>query len=65
VTSENKVRENRLRRVAERRGWKLTKSRRRDPLAIDYGRWFLRAEGQMDRMFSDLDGVEAFLGRRS
>jgi hypothetical protein len=32
-----KVRENRLRRVAERQGLRLVKSRRRDPRAIDYG----------------------------
>jgi hypothetical protein len=35
--TEQKVRENRLRRVAERRGYRLTKSRRRDPEALDYG----------------------------
>lgn len=32
-----KVEENRLRRVAERRGYILEKSRRRDKLAKDYG----------------------------
>lgn len=36
MTAE-KVRENRLRRIAERRGYRLIKSRRRDPLAINYG----------------------------
>lgn len=36
-----KVRENRLRRTAERRGLKLTRSRRRDPKAIDYGLYWL------------------------
>jgi hypothetical protein len=35
--NEIKVRENRLRRVAARRGLKLTKSYRRDPHALDYG----------------------------
>ncbi|WP_257541020.1 hypothetical protein [Sphingobium sp. CFD-1] len=40
--SENeKVRENRLRRIAERRGMILSKSRRRDPKAIDYGGYML------------------------
>jgi ActR/RegA family two-component response regulator len=34
---EDKVRENRLRRVATRRGFSLVKSRRRDRQAIDYG----------------------------
>jgi hypothetical protein len=38
-----KVRENRLRRVAERQGFLIRKSRRRDPRALDYGeRWLLR-----------------------
>jgi hypothetical protein len=36
-----KVRENRLRRMAERQGLRLEKSRRRDPRAIDYGRYML------------------------
>src|SRR5260370_1270190 len=36
-----KVRENRLRRVAERRGLRLEKSRRRDSQAIDYGTYQL------------------------
>lgn len=37
----DKVRENRLRRMAQRQGRELTKSRRRDPLAQDYGSWTL------------------------
>lgn len=37
----DKVFENRLRRVAERRGLRLEKSRRRDPLAIDFGGYML------------------------
>ena len=36
-----KVRENRLRRMAERQGLELRKSRRRDPRAKDYGRWYI------------------------
>jgi len=32
-----KVRENRLRRKLERMGYRLTKSRRKDPDAYDYG----------------------------
>ncbi len=39
--SEAKVRENRLRRSAERQGLKLQKSRRRDPRALDYGTYWL------------------------
>jgi hypothetical protein len=37
MDTDTKVRENRLRRMAERRGWQLVKSRRRDPRAWDYG----------------------------
>ena len=39
-----KVRENRLRRWAEGQGYKLEKSRRRDPRAKDYGTWRLIPE---------------------
>ena len=39
--SDEKVRENRLRRAAERQGLFLHKTRRRDPRAIDYGLWML------------------------
>jgi hypothetical protein len=60
MTSE-KVRENRLRRVAGRRGWTLSKSRRRDPLAVDYGIWTLTGPGRKAKTFPDLDAVEAFL----
>jgi hypothetical protein len=35
------VRENRLRRMAERQGLVLRKSRRRDPRAVDYGMFWL------------------------
>lgn len=35
--SPERVRENRLRRVAERQGLRLRKSPRRDPKALDYG----------------------------
>ena len=35
------VQENRLRRMAKRQGLRLVKARRRDPLALDYGRFSL------------------------
>ncbi|WIB12910.1 hypothetical protein [Curtobacterium sp. MCPF17_052] len=38
---DEKVRENRLRRAAERQGLLLKKSRRRDPRAIDYGTYMV------------------------
>ena len=34
-----KIRENLARRMVTRRGYKLIKSRRRDPRAVDYGRY--------------------------
>lgn len=37
MEQDEKVKENRLRRIADRRGYKLTKSRSRDPQAIDFG----------------------------
>lgn len=46
-TSE-KVEENRLRRVAARRGYELHKSRRRDPKASDYGKYVLHPSGTQD-----------------
>jgi len=65
-----KVRENRLRRMAERQGLRLEKSRRRDPRAIDYGMYMLvhentnsvaaGAEGTGRPNFS-LDDVEEYL----
>jgi hypothetical protein len=37
MEQETKVLENRLRRMAERRGYRIEKSRRRDPMAVDFG----------------------------
>ena len=37
----DKILENRLRRMADRRGLRLTRSRSRDPKALDYGRYAL------------------------
>jgi hypothetical protein len=38
---DDKVRENRLRRLAKRRGLVLSKVRRRDPRAWDYGLYYV------------------------
>lgn len=67
MSDADKVRENRLRRMAERQGYKLAKSRRRDTRAYDYGTWTiveprtntLVAGGKYGTM--DLDAVEAWL----
>lgn len=48
-----KVRENRLRRMADRQGLRLVKSRRRDPLAVDYGRYRVEtSEGLEPKRFA-------------
>lgn len=67
--SDDKVRENRLRRMAERQGLQLQKSRRRDPRAYDYGSYQLvdtatnvMAAGNHQTGYGlDLDQVEAWL----
>jgi hypothetical protein len=41
MDTEEKVRENRLRRMATRQGFRLEKSRRRDPMALDYGLYYI------------------------
>lgn len=41
MDQDTKVRENRLRRAADRQGLRLSKSRSRDPQAIDYGLYAL------------------------
>lgn len=65
--SDDKVRENRLRRMAERQGYQLVKSRRRDPRAVDYGaRWIVDPQtGDVvagdERRGMSLDEIEAWL----
>ena len=39
--TEEKIRENRLRRMAQRQGLVLARSRRRDPRALDFGTYML------------------------
>ena len=57
-----KAHENRLRRMAERQGLGLRKSRRRDPLARDYGEIYIVNErGTKMGTFHSLDEAEAWL----
>jgi hypothetical protein len=65
-----KVRENRLRRVADRRGYRLIKSRVRDPKALGFGGYMLHDEqhnftplgfGPPYLYSATLDDVERFL----
>jgi len=44
-----RVRENRLRRMAERQGYRLKKSSRRDPRAIDYDCWWIEDATELGR----------------
>jgi hypothetical protein len=41
MSTTDKVRENRARRAVARQGYRLVKIRRRDPRAIDYGKFLL------------------------
>jgi hypothetical protein len=66
VTAEEKSRENRSRRMAERQGLTIRKSRRRDPRAVDFGKYWVY-EAATDVLVAggtsglDLDGVENWL----
>lgn len=68
-----KTREDRLRRVAERQGLRLVKSRRRDPRAIDYGtyaladddgNWVMLASWWSSTHGHSLDDIELALDAR-
>ena len=72
MANPEKVRENRLRRMAERQGLALHKNRRRDPRARDYGLYWLQwvdaATPSHDAWIGYPDGltvdeVEAYLTR--
>jgi hypothetical protein len=63
MNAAEKVRENRLRRVADRRGLRLVKSPRRDTRAWDYGTYRL-VDLRTDNIASEaltLDEIEAYL----
>jgi hypothetical protein len=64
MSPAEKVRENRLRRVAGRRGLTLQRSRRRDVRALDYGLyWLIDQTGipATDRAGVTLEEAERFL----
>lgn len=70
TTSNEKIRENRLRRMADRQGLRLEKSRRRDPRATDFEKYLLTSidtnavvagTTATGRHEFDLDDVEAYL----
>ena len=66
MDAKTKVRENRLRRMASRQGLRLEKSRQRDPIALDYGKYRL-VNGPPGHIYvfigqGDLDQIEDWLG---
>jgi hypothetical protein len=71
VNLDDRVRENRARRVAERRGLTLSRCRRRDPLALGFGLYKVLDTSTGQSVFGDgpggfaatLDEVETFLSR--
>ena len=62
MDSAMKVRENRARRAVARRGYRLEKTRRRDPNAYDYGSWRITNKaGRVVHKAPSLADVEAWL----
>jgi hypothetical protein len=68
--TDDKIRENRLRRMAARQGLQLCKTRRRDPQAIDYDCYALADQassgivfgvGALGRYSASLDEIEDYL----
>lgn len=57
---DDKARENRIRRAAERQGLKLAKGRTRDPLALDFGWRITRGRRKLAQL-RELDDVERWL----
>lgn len=67
MDTPTKTRENRLRRVAERRGLTLQRSRRRDPHALDYGTYYISSTTGLltDEKGISLDDVETWLDQQA
>ena len=72
ISTAEKVRENRLRRMAGRQRLQLHKAPRKDPLAWDYGTWQITdrngrvvAQGSGDGYGLSLDEVEHWLTHKT
>ena len=63
MDQDERVRVNRLRRMATRQGYELRKTRRVDPRATDYGTFTLVSPKGKPRVFASADEVEKFLTR--
>ncbi len=63
--TQEKVRENRLRRAADRQRLRIVKSRRRDPRAVDYGKfWVYKTDDELifgGNTGATVSELEAFL----
>lgn len=58
----DRTQQQRVRRMAQRQGLTLSISRRRDPLALDYGITYLRRpDGTTAGQYPNLDAAEAAL----
>ena len=62
MDKKKKVKEDRARRMAKRRGFTFVKNRRRDPLAVGYNTCWLEEDGIPVTKPSSLDSVLGFLG---
>jgi hypothetical protein len=58
--TDSKADVNRVRRAAERQGFTLAKSRRRDPLATDYGYYIRRGRRELAH-FRELADAEHWI----
>jgi len=72
VNPDEKVRENRLRRKLDRMGFQLTKSKRKDPDAVDFGKYVIFVPGTTWAEFGNkkrfdlsLDDVEAWIKQQT
>lgn len=56
--ASEKSRESRIRRMLARQGYTLSRSRRRDPRAVDYGRYTISKDGTLVYEAPGLDDAE-------
>ena len=72
MNPDEKTRENRLRRKIDRMGYQLTKSKRKDPDAVDFGKYVIfepgttwAVHGNKKRFDLSLDDVEAWIKQQT
>jgi hypothetical protein len=63
MTNAEKVRENRARRAVARQGYRLVKIRRRDPRAVDYGKFLLMPPRGLGKGPLTIEQVESWVER--